>query len=158
MRYFKIVFLCFFLLNSCKDNKGATSTQFFFLNSTNKKIFFNFESNISSSNTKSFNLDLNEKKLFDESYFDGGKNSNGDLPFSSYSPRDSVIVTYDDGKKNIYYNKSTMISNNLAIKFDDSRNFLNPLNWDKKIISESKNLVKVEYQFTILQSDYFRAK
>jgi hypothetical protein len=158
MRYSSIVLLCFFLLNSCKHNEGATATQLFFLNSTKRKIILNFESNISGSNTNIFNLDLNEKKMIYESYIEGGKGTDGDLPFSTNSPRDSAIVIYDDGKKGVYYNKATIISNNLAIKFEDSRNFLNPLNWDKKIISETKNLVKIEYQFAITQEDYLRVK
>jgi hypothetical protein len=158
MKSLNILLIVTLLLISCKDKAGFTSTKSYFNNLSNKNlslIFVNQPSAIAAIETK---VDRGEKKLVANETFDGGKDMNASQPLLLLGFKDSVVVKFEDGKKNVYYNRDTNGSNTSAIKYDDARNFLNPQKWIKTIISENNNTISIEFNFSFNQEDYLRAK
>lgn len=71
---------------------------------------------------------------------------------------DSLEIEFDTGKRSVHYNAGTTGQNPDALKYNDSRNFLNETNWEWFTVSKRRKRSEYEIRYEITEQDYANAK
>jgi hypothetical protein len=154
MKYIGYFFALILIISSCSD-RSSKAVDSFVKNESGRDFTINF-SQINPYLKSQLLTFKNNETIQVTNYLLEGKD--GILDHLAFSYEDSLVIVFSDGKKLTHYNSFINGKNPLAIPFQDNRNYYNVINWEKKILSDTKNKIEVEYNYKITAQDYLRAR